>query len=105
MQPLVENSIKYGMETLKIVEIMIQSRKKNNRMFLTVRDNGPGITEEIEGVMHNGLGIANIVERLEKLYGSNQKFQMENIPGGGLQVKIDIPLEILIGKESADERH
>ena len=55
--------------------------------------------------MHNGLGISNTVERLEKLYGSDHGFQMENIPEGGLQVKIDIPLEILIGKEFADERH
>lgn len=105
MQPLVENSIKYGMETLKVVEIIIQSRKKNNRMFLSVRDNGPGIIEKIERAMHNGVGLANTVERLEKLYGSDHGFQMENIPEGGLQVKIDIPLEILIGKEFADERH
>ena len=38
MQPLVENSIKYSMGTLKIAEIMIQSKKKNNRMFSARRE-------------------------------------------------------------------
>lgn len=104
MQPLVENSIKYSMETPKVAEITIQSRKENNRMLIMVRDNGPGITARMEDVMHLGLGISNTVERMEKLYGSNQKFHMENNPEGGLQVTIDIPFEIPIVKESINER-
>lgn len=105
MQPLVENSIKHSMETLKTAKISIQSRRKNDRMLLTVKDNGPGISENMEQIMNNGVGLTNTVERLEKIYGSNHNFQMENIPEGGLQVVIDIPFDISTREESSDERH
>jgi LytS/YehU family sensor histidine kinase len=104
MQPLVENSIKYSMETPSVAEITVQSRKEYKRMYLSVSDNGPGIAGKIEEGMRLGVGISNTVERLEKLYGSDQKFHMVNNPEGGLQVTIDIPFEIPIRKESIDER-
>lgn len=74
-------------------------------MLLTVKDNGPGISENMEQIMNNGVGLTNTVERLEKIYGSNHNFQMENIPEGGLQVVIDIPFDISTREESSDERH
>lgn len=105
MQPLVENSMKHSMETLKKAQINIQSRKKNNRILLSVKDNGPGLSGNMEQAMTNGVGLSNTVERLNKIYGSNHRFHMENIPEGGLQVVIDIPFEISTSKESVDERH
>lgn len=91
LQPLVENSIKYGMEGLETTEIGIITRKEGERLVLTVRDNGPGIQGSPEEVMSGGVGLSNTVERLEKLYGGNHKFIMENIAGGGFQVVIEFP--------------
>jgi len=91
LQPLVENSIKHSMETLEKVEIKITSRIENNRLILIVRDNGPGIPGEPDQALNNGVGLANTVERLEKLYGNNHQFHLENIHDRGFQVVIEIP--------------
>lgn len=91
LQPLVENSIKYGMESLKEVEIGIVSRKEDGRLVLMVRDNGPGIQGSPEEVMSGGVGLSNTVERLEKLYGGNHQFIMENAGNEGFKVEIKIP--------------
>jgi LytS/YehU family sensor histidine kinase len=105
LQPLVENSIKHSMETLKTAEINVMSRKENNRLKLIVKDNGPGISEGIEKIKNNGVGLSNTVERLEKIYGNNQRFHIENLPEGGLQVVIDIPFQVSSREGTADERH
>jgi len=91
LQPLVENSIKYGMEGLETTEIRIITRKEGERLILTVRDNGPGIEGSPEEVMSGGVGLSNTVERLEKLYGNNHKFIMENVSDKGFKVEIKIP--------------
>ena len=92
LQPLVENSIKYSMETLKTTEVNIISRKESARLVLIVQDNGPGIRGNKEEVISSGVGLSNTVERLEKLYATDHRFLMENVgPEGGFQVIIEIP--------------
>jgi len=91
LQPLVENSIKYSMKTLKTAEIRILSRKEDEKLKLIIEDNGPGISGEIDQIFRNGVGLSNTVERLEKLYGDDRQLQFNNRIDGGLQVVIEIP--------------
>ncbi len=90
-QPLVENSIKYGMENLTNTKIEIIAKKNKNNLVITVKDNGPGITKDSKSVLKNGIGLSNTVERLEKLYGTDYEFNWENHPEGGLLLTIEIP--------------
>jgi LytS/YehU family sensor histidine kinase len=92
LQPLVENSIKHGMETLETTIINITSHKKENRLVLTIEDNGPGLPGAPDQVMTNGVGLSNTEERLEKLYGADHGFHLDNMEHGGLRVTIDIPI-------------
>jgi two-component sensor histidine kinase len=92
LQPLVENSIKHGMETLETTIINITSRKEENRLVLTIEDNGPGLPGAPDQVMTNGVGLSNTEERLEKLYGPDHGFHLDNMEHGGLRVTIDIPI-------------
>ena len=91
LQPLVENSIRYTMAALRNAEIEIRALRENGRMKLVVSDNGPGIAAAPEQLMQNGVGLANTAERLEKLYGREQGFHLQNLDTGGLQVVIEIP--------------
>ncbi|MCI0693164.1 histidine kinase [candidate division KSB1 bacterium] len=91
LQPLVENSIRYGMESLQSTEIAISSRKENGRMKLIVRDNGPGIADAPGEIRNNGVGLSNTAERLERLYGRNHRFHFRNMREGGLEVEMEIP--------------
>ena len=93
LQPLVENSIKHGMETLNSLKIEIISSLDKNKLILTIKDNGPGIQKETATVLNSGIGLSNTVERLEKLYGSNFEFNWENLSEGGLLLTLEIPFK------------
>ena len=93
LQPIVENSIKHGMENLSLTEIKISSKRTGNNLLITVADNGPGIHYLPEEVLKRGVGLSNTQERLEQLYGNNFEFSWENLDDGGLIIKIRIPLD------------
>jgi len=59
-----------------------------------VKDNGPGIAENDKKAAPNGIGLTNTLERLEKLYGDEHKFSMQNVNGGGLRVAVEIPFRL-----------
>jgi two-component system, LytTR family, sensor kinase len=90
LQPLVENSIKFGMDNLSVVKIEIGGRLIQNKLEITIKDNGPGINKDPEVVLQQGVGISNTQERLEKLYGSGFEFFWQNLESGGLMVKLII---------------
>lgn len=93
LQPIVENSIKFGMETLSMLEIEINSKLIDNKLFLTISDNGPGIKETSKDILKNGFGMSNIIERLERLYNNNFEYSWENREPHGLTVNIIIPFQ------------
>lgn len=94
LQPLVENSIQYSMERTKTAAVDIIARRSNNELTITVSDNGPGIEEDLEKVTKSGIGLSNMIERLETLYGNDQKLEIENIHQGGLRVTMHIPFHL-----------
>jgi len=55
-----------------------------------VRDHGAGIEDSVS--LAKGIGLRNTMERLERLYGSQQSFAIRNADGGGAMVEIRLPL-------------
>jgi len=90
LQPLIENSIKHGMENLSAVKIEVTAERNNGRAQISVIDNGPGINEDRSVVIKKGVGLSNTIERLEKTYNHNYKLDWSNLENGLLLV-IDIP--------------
>ena len=114
IQNFVENSMKYGLIPGKSIEILINVRKKENRMFISVTDTGRGMNEEVLEKISNGevyldkrgekhIGIWNCRRRMEVFYGSDTKFSIVSKPEEGTQVWIEIPL-ISQSKEKEDGR-
>ena len=91
LQPLVENSIKYGMERLSPLKIIIGADVTDHKLNLFIKDNGPGIPVMSADILKSGIGLSNIQDRLESLYSSNFKFNWENLKDGGLIFTIIIP--------------
>lgn len=95
LQPLVENAVQHGISKDKNDnKILVRSQKKDNRLCLSIRDNGPGIPQLETGDFINikgGFGLKNTLERLKIQYGADFKFKLENSPEGGLIVLIEIP--------------
>lgn len=97
LQPLVENSIRHGIARRRgqgLVEIAASVRQ--GKLCLRVRDNGAGFpTNGSDGVVKEGIGLANTRARLEQLYHTAQRFELGSLPEGGAEVSMEIPFRAL----------
>ena len=97
LQPLVENSLKHGLEPrIHGGTITLRSRMQGDDMVLEVEDDGVGIVVKKEGALDRGgagIGMQNVRERLEVLYGGRARFTVVSRPGRGTLVSIVIPAE------------
>jgi two-component system LytT family sensor kinase len=97
LQPLIENSIKHGLEPrLKGGTITLSSRIVGDRLLIEVADDGVGIDIRPQNSVRRtgaGIGMKNVRERLEVLYGNQASFRVVSSPGRGTQVLIELPLE------------
>jgi two-component system LytT family sensor kinase len=90
LQPLVENAVKHGVEKISGTgRIEISAMRNDDQLVLGVCDNGPGPSSLDSG--ENGVGLRNIRERLEHLYGGAQSLTLVERPGGGTIARIEIP--------------
>ena len=102
LQPLVENSINYGVDnSLRSCEIRVGIRQEGDRIHLYVEDGGPGMsTEELAAVRNftikpkgNGIGLKNIADRLDHFFAGEAVFEIGSRPGQGTAVHIRIPMQ------------
>ena len=104
IQPLVENSIKYGIKDLEPGEgkVTLSVYREDKMCCIRVSDNGIGTDEEIiEKIMNHekrpsetrGVGITNVMARLDLYYNNKEVFEMKSRKNEGTHVTIKIPLE------------
>lgn len=103
LQPLVENAIYHGMEFMDgDGEICIRAWRQNSELFLSVEDNGLGMTEEqvkrlFEDTEHvssrrgSGIGVKNVNERIRLYFGSGYGLMIESEPDEGTKVTAHLP--------------
>src|SRR5215475_1165132 len=90
-QPLVENAIRHGIADRETGgEIDIRAERQNGMVYLQVSDNGPGLTIP-HGNFIEGVGLSNARSRIERLYGSDSRFEVRNAEEGGLIVAAAFP--------------
>ncbi len=91
LQPLVENSVKYGVAPVgRAVTVRIAAREEYGRLVLEVADNGPGAAGKAGGL---GIGLTNVRDRLEARYGEEAGLVSGPAEGGGWRTVIRLPLE------------
>jgi two-component system, LytTR family, sensor kinase len=89
LQPLVENSIKHGVDPRSNgIRVLLRAERDGRHTRLSVRDYGGGLPG---GPLRTGTGIANTAERLRVLYGADHRFALQNCADGGLSVTVAIP--------------
>ncbi len=101
LQPLIENSIKHGLEPrIHGGTVTVRSRLQGNRVLIEVADDGVGIQGRQGSALPRtgaGIGMNNVRERLEVLYGRDARFTVVSNPGRGTLVSIEIPANLQNG--------
>ena len=93
LQPLVENAIRHGIEPWsKPGCIELGASRSDNRLILTVADNGAGLRQQEP--ITEGVGLSNTRERLRALYGDAHRFELRRGPEGGLLAQLTIPFRV-----------
>lgn len=94
LQPIVENSIKHGIgPKVGPGTIRLSAELRGGRLQIEVSDDGIGIPlEEMPNVFGKGIGVSNVRERLGVLFGDDYQFVFEPRHGGGVRVRIQIPV-------------
>jgi two-component system, LytTR family, sensor kinase len=98
LQPLVENSIKHGLSPkVEGGSIYLRSRVSDSRLIIEVEDDGVGMgggthLEQSNSWPGMGIGMANISERLQVLYGDTARMTIDSQEGKGTLIRIRLPL-------------
>ena len=103
LQPMVENAIYHGMEFMDgDGEIKIRAWKENNDLYLSVEDNGLGMTEEqverlftdtshVPSRRGSGIGVKNVNERIHLYFGKDYGLSINSEPDEGTTVLMHLP--------------
>ena len=107
LQPVVENAFFYAVEPLgtdAVIRVYTEEAAEPGRLWLCVRDFGPGIPAEklaeLRAYLADGsderdsrgsIGLKNIQQRLTAFYGPEFHLVIESAAGEGTLVKIPVP--------------
>lgn len=98
LQPLVENSVRHGIEKVAGVGIIrIEGRLAAGRLLLRVEDNGAGPSPELA----EGIGLRNTRDRLGQMWPGSAELRLSRNPGGGATIEIQMPATPARKKEDA----
>lgn len=118
IQPLVENAIFHGLETVETGgTVSLTAHKAGETLCVRIRDNGIGMSEEDLAALRNslleydrtndfpnrkhGIGLLNIYRRLRLFYGEALEFAVDSAPSQGVSVTIRVPCEM----RDMEEKH
>ncbi|SFB01749.1 Histidine kinase-, DNA gyrase B-, and HSP90-like ATPase [Lentibacillus halodurans] len=107
LQPLVENAFIHGIEGKEeggTISLVIY--QKHGNVIVEVRDDGVGMgqskmdqiisltRQQQEGVGHStGIGLTNVIRRLELVFRENHRIEMDSEPGKGTVIRIILPYD------------
>jgi LytS/YehU family sensor histidine kinase len=78
LHPLVENAVKYGMQTSKLpLQIEIKAEKTGNKLFIEISNSGKWYSANGKNPQNNGMqvGIENVKKRLRQVFPDRHLFQ------------------------------
>lgn len=103
LQPLVENAIYHGMEFMDgDGEIRIRAWRQDTDLFMSVSDNGLGMTREqvkrlfgdtdhVPSGRGSGIGVMNVHQRIRLYFGNGYGLEIQSEPDEGTTVTARLP--------------
>ncbi|WP_306979621.1 cache domain-containing sensor histidine kinase [Alkalicoccobacillus murimartini] len=105
IQPIVENAVYHGLEAKETGgKVVVSTYRQDNTIIISVKDDGVGIStdrldqiqdmlEEMESNGQNRIGLRNVHQRLQIMYGSNAGLKISSKEGEGTHIQFSIPWE------------
>jgi two-component system sensor histidine kinase YesM len=102
LQPIIENSIIHGFEDIgnSQFHITIKAFTKDDILFIVITDNGKGMddvaietlfnTEDKRNVMHNGIGLKNIHDRIQLYFGPEFGLKISSLSNQGTSIQLSL---------------
>ncbi len=112
VENFVENAMKYALVPGKVVEVLLNIRRQEDRLLISVCDTGRGIKPEIlkqlqakepytDKMGNKHIGVWNCWRRIEVFYGEQAEMNIISTLGEGTQVFVNIPFVEVDKDESA----
>jgi len=90
LQPLVENAIKHGIaERVAGGAVRVSGARHGDSLCLIVYNDAPGVPADWEAT--SGVGLANLRNRLQILYGNESRLQLRPVDTFGVEVTVTLP--------------
>jgi two-component system sensor histidine kinase YesM len=105
LQPLLENSIKYGYGDQTVcMHIRLETKQQKDVLYIKISDDGQGIEPELLGILQENLaggenrtehiGLYNIHRRILLLYGKDYGLTLKSSQGTGTDIILKIPVSM-----------
>lgn len=109
LQPLVENALYHGIKMKRRKgSIRVSAAARDGKIFLAVKDDGTGMTEErllalresLTDGGREGFGLRTVHQRLQILFGKEYGLTLQSVEGEGTTITVTIPMQIHDDKEA-----
>ena len=88
MQPLLENAFRHGVESHReMTRIWVRTYRHDQHLCLEVEND----TAELPAELLPGVGLSNLQQRLQTLYGDQASLKLAAREGGGVLARIELP--------------
>jgi sensor histidine kinase YesM len=105
LQPIVENALQHGLRNTrrKDKELIISAKHRDDKLVITIEDNGAGMDAEAMNEqlakadigrieMGRSIGVMNVNARVKSVYGEDCGIRYESGPEGGTKAIIELPI-------------
>lgn len=102
IQPFIENAVSHGFDGTTQGKIILTAAESEDQLIFKVIDNGVGMDPEIvraqleelgKSATSTGLGIRNVQQRIQLLFGPRFGLKIQSQPGAGCTVIIRLPMQ------------
>ncbi|MBA2259836.1 MAG: histidine kinase [Acidobacteria bacterium] len=94
LQPLVENAIKHGVaRKTGAGHIDITARRDHDKLWIEVRDDGVGLSEDALTALQKGIGVSTTRARLQHQFGADYRFEFHRL-AQGVGVVVAVPWRV-----------
>ena len=103
LQPLLENAVRHGVGRLRQGGVIaIVATVENDRLRIIVSNSGPRrSTDAGSEESRRGIGLANTMERIKRVYGADCEFTLCWPERGGCELTIQVPFQQIAGRAEA----